>query len=66
MDAVEYLKQKRRITKKCKTLICDDCPLGYKNNRLGVGCIVFELEHPEEAVKAIENWVEENPVQKEL
>lgn len=59
MDAVEYLKQKKRMTKDCKTG-CDNCPFTY--TKTGQTCINFQYDHPEKAVSIVEEWAKEHPV----
>lgn len=61
MDAVEYQKEKRRMTKNCMALFCNDCPLSGKNNEDGLSCTSFEQNHPEKAVALIEQWAKEHP-----
>ncbi|CAK7076045.1 MAG: hypothetical protein EUB_03908 [Eubacterium sp.] len=58
MDAVEYLKQKKRMTKDCKTG-CDNCPSTY--TKTGQTCINFQYDHPEKAVAIVEEWAKEHP-----
>lgn len=58
MDAVEYLKQKKRMTKDCKTG-CDNCPFTYI--KTGQTCINFQYDHPEKAVAIVEEWAKEHP-----
>lgn len=57
MDAVEYLKQKKRMTKDCKTG-CDNCPFTY--TKTGQTCINFQYDHPEKAVSIVEEWAKEH------
>ena len=56
MDAVKYLKEKARMTKKCSRGYCNNCPLGRRKNSLVILCYDFELQKPEEAVKIVEEW----------
>ena len=58
MDAEEYLKQKKRMTKDCKTG-CDNCPFTY--TKTGQTCINFQYDHPEKAVSIVEQWAKEHP-----
>lgn len=62
MTAVEYLKEKARMTKTdkeghCK-IDCDDCPL--HNNGTGLACCTFEQVYPERAVAIVQKWSEEH------
>lgn len=59
MDAVKYLKERRRMTDNC-TIRCNDCP--FRNNGKNENCDEFELDYPEEAVKIVAKWAEEHPV----
>lgn len=60
MDAVKYLKIKKRMTTGC-TSNCSQCALYADNNPYGEDCTVFEIQYPEEAVAAVEKWAEEHP-----
>lgn len=59
MDAVEYLKQKSKMTKNC-TIACDTCPLAIENNNGNLVCANFERHYIEEAVEIVENWAKEH------
>lgn len=60
MDAVEYLKMRKRMCKNC--LDCGDCPLGSHNVRRHVPCVEFEEAHPEQTVEIVEKWAAEHPI----
>lgn len=60
MDAVEYLKQKNRMTNNC-TIACNTCPLAIENNNRNLVCANFERHYIEKAVAAVENWAKEHP-----
>lgn len=60
MDAVKYLKEKGRMTKKCG-ISCYDCLLGRHNNGMKIPCQEFEIEHPEKVVEIVEKWAAEHP-----
>lgn len=62
MNAVEYLKQKRRITNGCKGSSCPQCPFDSGNNRRHIYCAEFEQNYPQEAVSIVEKWAKEHPV----
>lgn len=59
MDAVKYLKEKKRM---CKTKRCEECPL-YSEDELGITvyCDGLQEEHLEKAVEIVEKWSKENP-----
>lgn len=59
MTAVEYLKEKRRMTKNCS--ICFDCPLSYKNNGMNLSCCDFEILFYEESISIVQKFAEEHP-----
>lgn len=65
MDAVEYLKEKARMT--CSNnggscnIDCYDCPLGSKNNG-DMLCTVLEAVQPEKAIAIVKKWAAEHPV----
>ena len=66
MDAIEYLKQKKRMTKKkptgCCTLHCSECPLFTRNNGMNYECGELETLYPEKAIEIVEQWAQEHPV----
>ena len=57
MKAVDYLKEKARMTNNCDT--CRNCPLDNVENMMT--CIVLESKYPEKAVEIVEKWAKENP-----
>lgn len=65
MDAVEYLKEKTRMTCSNKggscNIDCYDCPLGSKNNG-DMLCTVLEAVQPEKAIAIVKKWAAEHPV----
>lgn len=60
MDVVKFLKEKYRMTKKCR-ISCADCPLGSENNTTGFACSDLQGVHPEIAVSIVEKWSKEHP-----
>ena len=58
MDAVEFLKEKRRMC--VNNDGCKKCLFGVSEN--GVNCSSFMYNHPEKAVAIIEKWSIEHPV----
>lgn len=61
INAVEYLKDKTRMTNACR-IDCDSCPLSIKNNGTDEGCVEFEMKYPEEAVQKVEEWSKSHPI----
>lgn len=58
MDAVKYLKTKRRM---CEThLDCASCKLAYDKNGHLIDCSELEDYYPEEAAAIVEKWGKEN------
>lgn len=58
MKAVDYLKEKARMTNNCDT--CRNCPLDNVENMMS--CVILESNYPEKAVEIVEKWAKENPV----
>lgn len=57
MDAIEFLKEKRRM---CKTICnCDKCDIYKENSDCDTRCFVY----PKEAVEVVEKWAKEHPVE---
>lgn len=68
MDAVKYLKEKKRMIEslsetklRCVDLDCSNCPLSNKNNGKKIACGVLQTDYPEIAVEIVEKWSEEHP-----
>lgn len=59
MDAVKYLKEKKRM---CEKSSCIHCPLGRTYRNSEDNCDVFIRNSPEEAVAIVEKWSNEHPV----
>ena len=63
MKAVDYLKEKARMTNNCDTDYCVfKCPLNSKRNKTNTSCTIFEINYPKTAVEIVEKWAKENPV----
>lgn len=60
MDAIKFLKEKSRMTKKC-SIHCVDCPLASENNTTGLRCGDLQREYPEIVVNIVEKWSAEHP-----
>lgn len=61
MTAIEYLRAKQRMTKKC-TMICNECPFSINNNASGCFCLDFERNNAEKAIEIVENWAKQHPI----
>lgn len=66
MDFQTVVYDKNRM---CDTLLetelaCSGCPLSSLNNTDSANCNEFIWEHPEDAERMIEEWVENNPEKK--
>jgi len=64
MEAIEFLKEKHRM---CHSNSQDDnrcylCPLSMSRNEYHVSCDSLMANHPEDAVRIVEQWSAENPV----
>lgn len=59
MDAIQYLKEKERLTKCSRDSDCVNCRLDFENNKFNVSCDVLEGRYPEEAIRIIEEWSKE-------
>lgn len=66
MDAVEYLKIKKRMLKSNKegscNISCNICPFYMQESTTGIRCEGFEVTYPEKAVSIVEKWAAEHPV----
>lgn len=60
MKALEYLKEKERMTKDCE-IDCDECPLSMVNNPKGTTCSRLEPDFPSIAISIVQKWSEEHP-----
>lgn len=54
-----YFSEKKRMGRQasgvCK-LRCTDCPMGMRNNGIGVTCSDFESSYPEQAIEVVQRW----------
>jgi hypothetical protein len=59
-----YFSEKKRMGRQasgvCK-LRCTDCPMGMRNNGIGVTCSDFESSYPEQAIEVVQRWSDEHP-----
>lgn len=59
-----YFSEKKRMGRQasgvCK-LRCTDCPMGMRNNGIGVTCSDFESSYPEQAIEVVQRWSNEHP-----
>lgn len=56
MDAVEFLKAKKRMCKKYNKTACEGCPL-YNENKL---CSLY-IDNEKEVVRKVEEWYKQRP-----
>lgn len=61
MDALNYLKTRKRMTKNCG-MDCDECLLGCNKNSRGVSCSGLETNYPKVAIQIVEDWGKDNPL----
>lgn len=59
-----YFSEKKRMGRQasgvCK-LRCTDCPMGMRNNGIGVTCSDFESSYPEKAIAIVQKWSNAHP-----
>lgn len=59
-----YFSKKKRMGRQasgvCK-LRCTDCPMGMRNNGIGVTCSDFESSYPEQAIEVVQRWSNAHP-----
>lgn len=60
MDAIEYFKEKERMTQNCK-ISCLSCPLFKENNKEHISCYFLAVKFPEQAIKIVEDWSKAHP-----
>lgn len=60
MDAVEFLKERGRMTENCGIAYCN-CPLDKKNNGRELDCTDLENQYPKTAISIVEQWSREHP-----
>lgn len=65
MDAIKFLKEKNRMTKKC-SIHCANCPLCSEKNTTGLLCGDLQRVYPEIEVAIVEKWAEEHPQETRL
>lgn len=61
---INYLLEKKRMTQKgkiCEACYGHQCPLGSKNNGIGITCVEFESSYPEKAITIVQKWSDEHP-----
>lgn len=61
MDAVQFVKEKKRMCDYYGSSRCGYCKLSYRNNRTHIGCEYYINSYPEEAVADVEKWSAEHP-----
>lgn len=59
MDAVEYLKERCRMTQNCN-IACLNCPLDRNNNGRDMECSDLESRCPKTAISIVEQWSREH------
>lgn len=63
MDAVLFLKEKRRMCESYGFNSCRRCELNENKNGKQISCGGFVCQYPEEAVAIVEQWLKENPLE---
>lgn len=61
MDAVEFLKTKKRM---CESYVgsCSGCPIRDEKHRERISCDKYMRDYPVEAIAIIEKWLAEHPI----
>lgn len=59
MTALEYFKEKERMTKNCE-IDCEECPLFEENNPKKVTCVSLQSLCPSIAISIVQKWSEEH------
>ena len=59
MDAVKFLKERKRMCDSFRDSSCEGC-LIYAID-IGTGCFDFQDDHPKQTVEIVEKWAEEHP-----
>ena len=62
MDAVEMLKERRRLTNRC-AIKCEECRLSTQNNTMKISCSDLEHDYPDIYISIIEDWSKDCPKQ---
>ena len=66
MEAIEYLQQKKRMTKVNQdgycSIVCSNCPLSHQHNGTDYACYQLERLNPERAIEIVEKWSKEHPL----
>ena len=66
MEAIEYLQQKKRMTKVGQdgycSIVCSNCPLSHQHNGTGYTCFQLERLNSERAIAIVEKWAKEHPL----
>ena len=61
MDAVKFLKERKRICATHSVCKCKECPLNTKRNGMDKACEILLEENPEKYVEIVEKWSAEHP-----
>lgn len=64
MDAVKFLKERKRMCDSFGDSSCEGC-LIYAID-IGTGCFDFQDDHPEQTVEIVEKWSKEHPQETRL
>lgn len=64
MDAVKFLKERKRMCDSFRDSSCEGC-LIYAID-IGTACFDFQDDHPKQIVEIVEKWSEEHPQETRL
>lgn len=60
MDAIELMKEAKRMTKSCGVK-CVNCPVSMANNETSLSCWQLLMNAPEKYIEIVENWSKAHP-----
>lgn len=64
MDAVKFLKERKRMCQSFRGTSCDGCLIHKERGKLL--CFEFFEKHPEQSVAIVEKWSKEHPQETRL
>lgn len=64
MDAVKFLKERKRMCQSFRCTFCDGCLIHKERGKLL--CFEFFEKHPEQSVAIVEKWSKEHPQETRL
>ena len=62
MEAIEFLKEYKRMCESMAVDECSVCPMSLEKNKHNVACSHLLKKCPEDACKIVEQWSKEHPI----